>query len=60
MLTDGVALDYTVLGYGINLNLLGTLQELSNHHRMLLAYHSCVVERSLQFGTVAYHTHGGT
>ena len=60
VLTDCVALDNAVLGHSINLNLLGTLQELCNHNGVLLTYHSGVVESCLKFSTVTYHTHGGT
>ena len=60
VLTDCVALDNAVLGHSINLNLLGALQELSHYNRVLLTYYSSVVERSLKFSTVTYHTHGCT
>ena len=60
MLADGVTLYHAVLSHCVNLHLLGALQELGNNHRMLLAYHSGVVQGGLQLRTVANHTHGGT
>ena len=59
VLGDGVALDFSVTGYGVNFHFLRTLQELGGDHGMLLAHHHGIFQGAFQFLAAGDHFHGG-
>ena len=60
VLGDGVGYNLTLVGNGIHLDFLGTLDELGNHDGMFLRDVGCEFEEAHQFLLVGAYVHGCT
>ena len=57
MLADGVGYDLTALSDGVDLDLLGVLDELAYHHGVLLRYIGCELEEAIELLLIGADIH---